>query len=85
MKAPIVSVYDAVAEVFGRPFIVQSEGSAVRAFGDEVNRADGQEDLHKHPGDFDLYVIGHFDDSTGQVVGHAPSLLVRGAVMKGGV
>jgi len=79
MKMVLVSVFDSVAKIYGRPFVVQSEGSAVRAFSDEVNRKDGTDDLHKHPADFSLLSVGTFDDSTGEIVGTSPVVLVKGS------
>lgn len=75
----IVSVKDRAADVFNRPFFVPHRNVAVRDFTDEVNRADPNNPLHKHPDDFDLYVLGQFDDSTGTfIVEVSPTVLVRG-------
>lgn len=60
----VMSVRDRAADVFGQPMFVASRGGAIRSFGDEVNRADANNALHKHPEDFDLYELGIYDDST---------------------
>lgn len=79
MRIEIVAIYDSASQMFGRPFFVQVTGMAVRSFGDEVKRADAQNDLYKHPEDFSLYHLGTFDDSIGSfVLPSAPVLLVRG-------
>lgn len=75
----VVSVRDRAAEVFNRPFYVPHRGVAVRDFTDEVNREDAQNALNKHPDDFDLYLLGTFDDNTGVFVAESQHVvLVRG-------
>jgi len=75
----IVCVKDRAAEVFSRPFFVPHRNVAVRDFTDEVNRANGDNPLNKHPDDFDLYLLGQFDDSTGAFIREgSPTVLVRG-------
>lgn len=62
MKYKIVSVRDRVAGCFGVPNFVVSSGAAIRAFGDEINRADSKNHFYMHPDDFDLFELGEFDD-----------------------
>lgn len=59
----IVSVRDIVGNVFAVPNYVQSKGSAIRAFSDEVNRADQNNQFYKHPSDYELYALGYYDDA----------------------
>lgn len=61
----IVSVRDSAANAFGRPLFVQSQGVAMRSFADEVNRVDPQNEMNKHPEDFELFELGTFDDRSG--------------------
>lgn len=75
----VVSVKDRAAGIFNRPFFVLHTNVAVRDFTDEVNRSAPDNSLNKHPDDFDLYVIGTFDDNTATfTVPDAPTVLVRG-------
>jgi len=75
----IVSVKDRAAEVFNRPFFVPHRNVAVRDFTDEINRAAADNPLNKHPDDFDLYLLGQFDDSNGAFIREgAATVLVRG-------
>jgi len=75
----IVSVKDRAAEVFNRPFFVPHRNVAVRDFTDEINRASADNPLNKHPDDFDLYLLGQFDDSNGAFIREGtPTVLVRG-------
>jgi hypothetical protein len=73
----VVSVKDRAADVFNRPFFVPHRNVAVRDFTDEVNRVAGDNQLNKHPDDFDLYLLGEFDDARGVVLNNEPQVLVR--------
>ena len=75
----IVSVKDRAADVFNRPFFVPHRNVAIRDFTDEVNRVAADNQLNKHPDDFDLYLLGQFDDNSGTFTAEeAPMVLVRG-------
>lgn len=65
MRYNVYSIRDRAADVFGQPFFLPTNGVAIRVFSDEVNRADGNNNLNKHPEDFDLYYLGSFDDNDG--------------------
>uniref|UniRef100_A0AAU8B1F3 Nonstructural protein n=1 Tax=Dulem virus 149 TaxID=3145626 RepID=A0AAU8B1F3_9VIRU len=59
------SVYDKKSESFNTPFFAPTYGVAVRSFTDlALNR---ETVVGQHPEDFDLYCVGSFDDSTGNV------------------
>lgn len=74
----IVSLKDTAAQAFGRPIFVPTAAVAVRSVRDEVNRFDSTDDLAKHSDDFELYELGEFDDSNGEMNIHPiPVLLVR--------
>ena len=74
----IVSVKDRAADVFNRPFFVPHRNVAVRDFTDEVNRSAADNQLNKHPDDFDLYFLGTFDDNTAVFsMEDQPTVLVR--------
>lgn len=63
----IVSVHDRAANGYGRPIYVAALGQAIRSFQDEINRAAPDNEMHRHPDDFDLFHIGTFNDATGQL------------------
>jgi hypothetical protein len=73
----VVSVKDRAADVFNRPFFVPHRNVAIRDFTDEVNRVAADNQLNKHPDDFDLYLLGEFDDSAGSLINNQPQVLVR--------
>jgi len=78
MKLQIVAVRDRAADVFMQPFFVHSIGAAIRSFGDEINRADKDNALFKHPADFDLYHLGEYDDAFAQFETSQPRQIAVG-------
>ena len=80
-------VKDRASDSFGIPMFLMAKGQAIRSFSDEVNRAAEDNQLYKHPDDFDLYFVGEFDSDSGEFDCDAPIVLVRGkdVVSKGGV
>lgn len=78
MRMVIVSVRDAKADLYMRPWFVQTAGVAIRSFSDEVNREDKENHLYNHPSDFALYEIGLFDDADGKIYPYdVPKLLIN--------
>ncbi len=74
----IICVKDRAADVFNRPFFGPHRNVAIRDFTDEVNRVAADNQLNKHPDDFDLYLMGQFNDNAGEfLVDMDPILLVR--------
>lgn len=76
MNHVIVAVFDEAAECYARPVVVSTRGLAVRSFRDEVNRADADNQVYRHPEHFRLYCLADFDDITGSVVGIEPPELL---------
>lgn len=71
------AVKDLAVQAFGQPFLVRSQGEALRSFQDEVNKTDGQSAIAAHPEDYELYKIGEYHDTTGDIVGMTPELVAR--------
>lgn len=63
MKLVVMCARDIKVGAFGRPFFVQTVGAAVRSFGDEAKRQDPENQLARHPEDFELFELGSFEDS----------------------
>lgn len=63
MILKIVAVRDAAVDAFMTPIFVHHVGAAIRQFGDEVKKPNSA--FSGHPGDFELFELGEFDDSTG--------------------
>lgn len=79
----IVSVKDTAAQAYGRPIFVPTVAVAVRSFRDEVNRPDPNNEMNRHPDDFEVYELGSFDDATGIIQMHdIPRLVARAKDLK---
>jgi len=78
MRYNIYSIRDRAADVFAQPFFLPSHGVANRVFADEINRVDANNNLNKHPEDFDLYFLGTFDDNEGSFEAQRPQQMAVG-------
>lgn len=78
MKLGIYVVKDRATDVFGQPMFLMASGQAVRSFTDEINRDAADNQLFRHPDDFDLYDLGEFDNESGEFDTFAPRLVTRG-------
>lgn len=75
----IYAIKDHAIEAFNRPFFLPADGSAIRAFQDEINNEQGE--LYKHPEDYELYKIGIYNEQTAEIGPQKPQLLAAGADM----
>ncbi|WNK12524.1 MAG: nonstructural protein [Microvirus sp.] len=64
MLLQIVCMRDIVADCYAQPQFVASIGAFIRGFSDEVNRKAADNQLYNHPGDFEVFHIGVYDDNT---------------------
>lgn len=79
MLFKVVAVKDRCLDSYGSPIFVVTTGQAVRSFTDEVNRVDVNNQMNKHPKDFELYEVGTFDNDTGRIENAAElRILARG-------
>jgi len=62
----VVSIFDRATGLYSRPVYVPSTGAAMRSFTDEINDPRPDNQLNKHPDDYDLFQIATWDDNTGQ-------------------
>lgn len=74
----ICAIRDAAIQAYLRPIFVTAPGQAMRSFQDEVQTPRENNDLNKHPGDFDLYQLGKWDETSGAFTPSDPILLLRG-------
>jgi len=82
MRYKIVAIRYRAADVFNTPAFVPSVGVAIRSFSDAVNRSDTNNELFKHPEDFDLYLLGEFNDEDGSFEVTRPSQISIGKDVK---
>lgn len=61
----LVSIRDRAIEAFQPIGNVRAEGEAIRVFMDMV--ADKNTPQGKHPDDYDIYLVGYFDDQNGHI------------------
>lgn len=70
----ILAIRDRAADCFGQPIFTTSTGGGIRSFGDAINGQD--KTLAAHPEDFDLYLLGIFDDNTGTFTQDGPAKMI---------
>lgn len=61
----LVSLYDRATEAFAPVMTVHTRNEAIRSFRQAVN--DPQTPIHGNPTDYELYLIGRFDDEKGTI------------------
>jgi len=66
MKMNVYTIFDSAASTYMRPFFMQSDGQALRAFTDIST--DAEHDVGRHPEDYSLARIGVYDDSKGKLI-----------------
>lgn len=82
MITQVVAVRDSAMNAFGRPLFVPALGIALRSFTDEVNRKDGENQMHAHADDFELWHLAEFDESDGKFMPVDVRMLARGKDVK---
>lgn len=65
MKMNIYAIFDKAIGAYMRPFFMQADGQAIRAFTDLAVQADHE--IGQHPEDYSLYRLGSFDDSNAEI------------------
>lgn len=79
MRVKLCAIRDSAVDDYGNIYCFKTTGEAVRAFSDLVQAGDNN-NISKHPNDYELFVIGEFDTETAEViVDSAPRSLIRGA------
>jgi len=76
VKHKVYAVYDSAAGAYASPFLGLRDEQVLRGFRDAVNNASQSSDLVNHPGDFALFRLGEFDDSTGIFTGEDPAPMI---------
>lgn len=69
------AIHDSGSESYLRPFLCRADGEALRLFKELVK--DKEHPVGAHPEFYKLFRIGSFNDSTGEVVGHPPTVVAR--------
>lgn len=73
MKMNYYSVRDIKSATFNRPFVGLSIEQVKRSL--YMSLLTQESEIAKFPEDFELYLIGEFDDQAGALVGQTPAML----------
>ena len=76
MKLNAYVIYDAASASYQRPFFVNADGAAIRAFGDLTK--DQAHPIGQHPEDYSLHRIGTFDDNNAKFNTEDKECLITG-------
>jgi Phage ORF5 protein len=77
----IVAIRDRAIDTYSVPSFVPNVGAAVRGFGDEIKRPHTDErpnQLNLHPEDFDMFLMGTYDDQSGLFDSQVPKQIAIG-------
>lgn len=80
MKKGIYSIFDKKSDVFANPMFFLKDGEATRTFSDITN--DPKTTIYSHPEDYSLYMIGTFNDNSGEIVKNNPKHIVNATTVK---
>lgn len=76
MVLKLYSIHDKKAGTWSPPYVAPTDTHALRSFRDAVNNEDANNSLRNYPQDFELNLVGAFDDETGTVEGTIPRLML---------
>lgn len=66
MTLKIVAAFDKKTALYDRPFMVRHLGEALREW--EIVCKDKNTKFGRNPEDWDIYVLGEFDDESGELI-----------------
>lgn len=67
MKYLLCVIHDRSIDAYVNLHCVRAEGQAIRQFQDAINDQQNGGSIHKHPDDYDLYVVGEYTDDDGTI------------------
>lgn len=75
MKLNVYAIYDSVSGAYAQPHCAVNDASACRGVSDLIAR---DQNLATHVGDYTLFKLGEYDDSTGRITGlEQPEMVAR--------
>ena len=80
MDLIVMAIRDRALDSYGTPFFVTAVGQGVRGFTDEINKKAEGNMLNAHPEDFDLFVLGSYDTSSGLFKTDVPRQVAVGSI-----
>lgn len=75
MKMKFYAIFDSATGAYMRPFLMQSDGQAMRMFLDETKKDDSP--IAAHPEDYSLFRVGSWDDQDASIEAQSPTCLAR--------
>lgn len=78
MTMMIYAIYDSKTEIYSQPHFLINKGTASRAWADAAN--DPQSPFSKHPADYTMFEIGHYNDITGNITMHQAKIPIGSAL-----
>lgn len=78
MNRKIFTVYDSKAETFGPMLHFSARGEALREFTNAAN--DPQSQIGRHPGDYSMFELGEYDDTTAVFHPHSSKINLGTAI-----
>lgn len=82
MKKLMLSVLDIQTRLWTFPVYSLRKEAAIRDFAHWVNHASDENPMYNNPQDFQLYLLGEFDDETAMMDIHVPELITTGLQCK---
>ncbi len=76
MKVKMFAVHDTKAAAYLQPWFQTTDALAIRNFADCIN--DKNHNFGRHPEDYNLFLIGEFNDQDAMLETHAPKSLGNG-------
>lgn len=73
-STPLFSIRDSKALTFAAPFVSANADTAVRSVRQALQ--DPNHPLALSASDYSLYAVGEWDDTTGELISHPPTMLV---------
>lgn len=68
------SLYDKVSKIYQQPFLQHNDAMAVRSIGDAARK---DEIFSAHAKDFALYIVGAFNEETGELTPVEPRKVIE--------
>lgn len=73
----LTAIRDRAVDAYHPIATVRHEGEAIRGFQDALTNPENKT-FYRHPDDYDLYVVGTMDDTTGVITPEGPRKIADG-------
>ena len=73
MNLMIFAIRDQKTDQFANPMFLITKAHAIRSFADAINEKDANNQLRKHPEDFEMFHLGEYNTNTGEIIPTRPT------------